>query len=46
MAKFGIDSNMVFDADGKSVAARLSDHDTSLDNLTTDLEPSTSFTLV
>jgi hypothetical protein len=37
MAKFGIDSNMVFDADGKSVAARLSDHDTSLDNLTTDL---------
>jgi hypothetical protein len=30
MAKFGIDSNMVFDADGKSVAARLSDHDTQL----------------
>jgi parallel beta-helix repeat protein len=30
MAKFGIDSNMVFDADGKSVATRLSDHDTSL----------------
>jgi hypothetical protein len=37
MAKFGIDSNMVFDADGKSVATRLSDHDTSLDSLTTDL---------
>jgi hypothetical protein len=37
MAKFGIDSNMVFDVDGKSVAARLSDHDTSLDGLTTDL---------
>jgi hypothetical protein len=30
MAKFGIDSNMVFDADGKSVAARLSDHDTQM----------------
>jgi hypothetical protein len=30
MVKFGIDSNMVFDANGKSVAARLSDHDTSL----------------
>jgi hypothetical protein len=30
MAKFGIDSNMVFDADGKSVATRLSDHDISL----------------
>jgi hypothetical protein len=37
MAKFGIDSNMVFDANGKSVAARLSDHDMSLDGLTTDL---------
>jgi hypothetical protein len=34
MANFGIDSNLVFDADGKSVAARLSDHDTSLDGLT------------
>jgi exo-beta-1,3-glucanase (GH17 family) len=30
MAKFGIDSNMVFDADGKSVATRLSDHDTQM----------------
>jgi hypothetical protein len=30
MAKFGIDSNMIFDADGKSVATRLSDHDNSL----------------
>jgi hypothetical protein len=30
MVKFGIDSNMVFDVNGKSVAARLSDHDTSL----------------
>jgi hypothetical protein len=37
MANFGIDSNLVFDADGKSVATRLSDHDTSLDGLTTDL---------
>jgi hypothetical protein len=30
MAKFGIDSNMVFDANGKSVATRLSDHDTQM----------------
>jgi hypothetical protein len=30
MANFGIDSNLVFDADGKSVATRLSDHDASL----------------
>jgi hypothetical protein len=30
MAKFGIDSNMVFDADGKSVAIRLTDHDTQM----------------
>ena len=30
MAKFGIDSNMIFDKDNKSVATRLSDHDTSL----------------
>lgn len=30
MAKFGIDSNMVFDKDDKSVAARLSDHDTQM----------------
>jgi hypothetical protein len=37
MAKFGIDSNMVFDADGKSVAARLSDHDGTLDDHTTQL---------
>jgi hypothetical protein len=37
MAKFGIDSNMVFDADGKSVAARLSDHDTSLDGISSSL---------
>jgi hypothetical protein len=37
MAKFGIDSNMVFDADGKSVATRLSDHDTSLDSLSSSL---------
>jgi hypothetical protein len=35
MAKFGIDSNMVFDADGKSVAARLSDHDTFLADIIT-----------
>jgi hypothetical protein len=37
MAKFGIDSNMVFDANGKSVAARLSDHDVSLDGLSSSL---------
>jgi hypothetical protein len=37
MAKFGIDSNMIFDKDDKSVATRLSDHDTSLNGLTTDL---------
>jgi hypothetical protein len=40
MAKFGIDSNMVFDADGKSVATRLSDHDTSLDGLSSSLAES------
>jgi parallel beta-helix repeat protein len=33
MAKFGIDSNMVFDADGKSVATRLSDHDTQMNDI-------------
>jgi lysophospholipase L1-like esterase len=43
MAKFGIDSNMVFDADGKSVATRLSDHDTSLDGLTTSLAERPSY---
>jgi hypothetical protein len=32
MANFGIDSNMVFDTNGKSVATRLSDHDISLAN--------------
>jgi hypothetical protein len=43
MANFGIDSNMVFDADGKSVATRLSDHDTSLAvKLTLVSVPSTS----
>jgi hypothetical protein len=42
MAKFGIDSNMVFDANGKSVAARLSDHDVSLDGLSSSLAESTS----
>jgi hypothetical protein len=42
MAKFGIDSNMVFDADGKSVATRLSDHDTSLDSLSSSLAESAS----
>jgi parallel beta-helix repeat protein len=42
MAKFGIDSNMVFDADGKSVATRLSDHDTSLDSLSSSLAESTN----
>jgi heme/copper-type cytochrome/quinol oxidase subunit 1 len=30
MVKFGIDSNMIFDKDDKSVATRLSDHDASL----------------
>lgn len=30
MTNFGIDSNMVFDVNGKSVATRLNDHDTSL----------------
>jgi hypothetical protein len=30
MAKFGIDSNMVFDTNGKSVDTRLSDHDVSI----------------
>jgi hypothetical protein len=33
MVKFGIDSNMVFDKDDKSVATRLSDHDTSFTNI-------------
>lgn len=37
MVKFGIDSNMIFDKDDKSVAARLSDHDTSLDSLSLSL---------
>jgi hypothetical protein len=37
MTNFGIDSNMVFDANGKSVAARLSDHDVSLDGLSSSL---------
>jgi hypothetical protein len=32
-ANFGIDSNMVFDTGGKSVATRLSEHDTSLSEL-------------
>jgi hypothetical protein len=37
MAKFGIDSNMIFDADGKSVATRLSDHDTQMADIATDV---------
>jgi hypothetical protein len=34
MTKFGIDSNMVFDTNGKSVATRLNDHDVSLNERT------------
>jgi hypothetical protein len=37
MSNFGIDSNMVFDVNGKSVATRLNDHDTSLTGLTTQM---------
>jgi hypothetical protein len=37
MVKFGIDSNYVYDKDEKSVAARLAEHDTTLDSHTTSL---------
>jgi hypothetical protein len=41
MAKFGIDSNMVFDDDGKSVATRLSDHDTQMADIALQVPNST-----
>jgi hypothetical protein len=42
MTNFGIDSNMVFDANGKSVTTRLSDHDILLNNYNTSLNKNTN----